>query len=185
MKNNFVTFSKMPVYSRVPTLSKRGKSNISWAKNKSGVYQIFEKSRYANDYELVYIGYSRSSLYKTILRHFQTWNDTEQVKRISYANNLIFNGYEYKVQITFIPKDNEKAYHTEMLLIDKFKPRDNKENDYYNYDGGSTIFHTCKKCYNESIKNGYSVKNGDDWGEKFSYHPTSGELLDKDGNVIF
>ncbi len=90
-----------------------GKPNIKLLNpkgNQSGVY--FVKN---NAGEIVYVGYSESNLYKTIYRHFQSWNDKTQ-RRATFPKS-------YKVRIIFTtPK---RAALLEKYLISKFKPKDN------------------------------------------------------------
>ena len=48
----------------------------SKVKDKTGVYLIKQDSK------IVYVGYSIGSLYKTIYRHFQDWNDKAQDRKV-------------------------------------------------------------------------------------------------------
>ena len=97
--------------------SKKGrKTNLSFAFGKSGVYIIKENNK------IVYIGQSGSNLYRTILRHFQCWNDRTQA-RVTYINKLSKN--KYKVRVVFVPPN--KALQLERDLIAKYKPRDNPD----------------------------------------------------------
>lgn len=79
----------------------------------AGVYLI--KSKRTG--EIIYIGYSSSQLYKTILRHFQTWNDPQQ-ERFTYSKG----NYLIRVILT-TPR---RAALLEQYLILKYLPRDNK-----------------------------------------------------------
>lgn len=79
----------------------------------TGVY--FIKSNRTG--KVIYIGYSSSNLYKTITRHFQTWNDKQQ-DRFVYSKN----GYTVRVIFTSM----NRAAILEKYLITKYKPRDNK-----------------------------------------------------------
>ena len=81
-----------------------------------GVYIIKENNK------IVYIGQSGSNLYRTILRHFQSWNDRTQA-RVTYINKLSKN--KYKVRVVFVPPN--KALQLERDLIAKYKPRDNPD----------------------------------------------------------
>lgn len=105
----------IPVYKELPTKSKNGKSNIAWSRGKKGVYIIKE------DNKIVYVGYSVSNLYKTIIRHFQEWNDSSQEGRVSYRSRL--NKHRYTVRI--IIADQSRASKLEKGLIEKYQPRDN------------------------------------------------------------
>lgn len=105
----------IPVYKELPKANKSGKTNITFSRNKSGVYIIKE------DDEIVYVGLSYSDLYNTIMRHFQTWNDP-QSKRVTYKNKL--NRHDYKVRI--ILADERRIPLLEAGLQEKYLPRDNK-----------------------------------------------------------
>ena len=90
-----------------------GKPNLkvlSASLKQSGVYFVKD-----NKDTIVYVGYSESNLYKTIYRHFQSWNDKTQ-RRATFPKS-------YKVRIIFTtPK---RAALLEKYLISKFKPKDN------------------------------------------------------------
>ena len=94
-----------------------GTTNVRYFWKKKGVYEIFENEN------LIYIGYSATNLYRTLLRHFQKWHDSDQPDRIFYTSKS--NMY---VRITTFAKStaDEKIHNLEMDLIRKFKPRDNK-----------------------------------------------------------
>lgn len=96
----------------IPVYTKNGKSNIEFSRGKAGVYMI-----YAPNGILRYIGYSGSQLEKTILRHFQSWEDNKQV-RVSYANKSL-----YSVRIVLTTPTRAAAL--ERALIVKYKPVDN------------------------------------------------------------
>lgn len=92
------------------------RSNISFAAGKCGVYQIFISGR------LRYIGYSGTQLEKTILRHFQSWDDRTQV-RVSYSKRDRANA---TVRITLC-RTPAQAQRLESALIIKYQPVDNPE----------------------------------------------------------
>ena len=96
----------------IPVYTKDGKSNIAFSRGKAGVYMI-----YAPFGQLRYIGFSGSQLEKTILRHFQSWEDNKQV-RVSYANKDL-----YSVRIVLTTPTRAAAL--ERALIVKYKPVDN------------------------------------------------------------
>jgi excinuclease UvrABC nuclease subunit len=79
----------------------------------SGVYLI--KSKRSG--KIIYIGHSSTNLYKTITRHFQTWNDKAQ-QRYVYQKS----GYQIRVIFT----TPARAALLEKYLIKKMQPRDNK-----------------------------------------------------------
>ncbi len=85
----------------------------------AGVYLIFSE----RTGKPVYIGYSERNLYKTIYRHFQSWNDSQ-------TNRKVYNKTGYKVRVIFTTPG--RAFLLEKYLIMKIKPRDNKEK-YENY----------------------------------------------------
>jgi excinuclease UvrABC nuclease subunit len=92
--------------------NKEGKANFP-ARNKSGVYLIYKGET------LTYIGHSKSDLYKTMYRHFQSWEDKTQV-RVSYKQESL-----YKVRVIYCSPTN--AMKLEKALIIKYKPKDNPE----------------------------------------------------------
>jgi excinuclease UvrABC nuclease subunit len=90
--------------------------------NKSGVYLIRENSR------LVYVGMSQTNLYRTMYRHFETWNHSGQGV-ITYAGKMKKN--DYTVRVILCTK--AQAARLEKALIKKHRPRDN-ENKYKSYE---------------------------------------------------
>jgi hypothetical protein len=114
----------LKVYESTPTGKSYGKTNMSIANGKIGLYFIKE------DGVIVYVGQSKYNLYKTALRHFQKWNDTEQKARISYKKYLDFADYE--IQFLFLSKswiDDEECKY-----IKKHDPRDNKNKCSWMFD---------------------------------------------------
>lgn len=79
--------------------------------NRAGVYLIKDRNG-----KIVYVGHSQSSVYDTMYRHFQSWNDNQ--RRVTYPKK----GYTVRV-VTTTPK---QAVKLESLLIQKHKPKDNK-----------------------------------------------------------
>jgi len=92
--------------------NKEGKANFP-ARNKSGVYLIYKGEN------LSYVGHSKTDLYKTMYRHFQSWDDKTQV-RVSYKNST-----QCKVRVIYCSPMN--AVKLEKALIIKYKPKDNPE----------------------------------------------------------
>jgi excinuclease UvrABC nuclease subunit len=88
------------------------KTNIAFTQNKSGVYLIYP----AGSQKACYIGMSGSNLYKTLLRHFQAWPDSKQI-RITYPKQ----GYNVRI-VLCTPLQAERL---ERALIVKYKPKDN------------------------------------------------------------
>ncbi len=108
-----------------------GSTNMDFCKGHAGVYIIKKKG--SND--ISYIGYSATNLYKTVLRHFQSWDDKRQV-RISYK-------YKHDYVVRIIITTPARAEKLEKALIIYYKPKDNPdklrlyaptkgENDIYN-----------------------------------------------------
>lgn len=90
------------------------------SKNQKGVY-ILKKNN-----EIVYIGYSGSNLYKTLTRHFQSWEDRKQI-RITYSKTD-----NIKARIIYTSTAAQAA-KLEKALILKYKPADNP-NKYEQYN---------------------------------------------------
>lgn len=97
----------------------KGKTNFP-ARKKSGVYMIFKNKT------LRYVGFSASDVYKSLYRHFQTWNDRTQA-RVVYKN---LEGI--KVRIIYTGK--KEAANLEKGLIIKYKPTDNPNQYWINYN---------------------------------------------------
>lgn len=89
------------------------------SRQQSGIYLI--KSNRTG--KILYIGYSEKSLYKTLYRHFQSWNDRTQ-QRFTYSPDAV------KVRLIFTTP--HRAAILEKYLITKLRPRDN-EMKYKNY----------------------------------------------------
>lgn len=87
--------------------------DIKNSKDKSGVYII----RSVKTKAVLYIGFSASNLYKTILRHFQSWDDPRQ-------RRVVYNKFGYEVKILHSSPVRASAW--EKFLILKFKPKDNE-----------------------------------------------------------
>jgi hypothetical protein len=120
-KNQDVKTGWIKVYSDPPIKGLwNGKTNLAWSTGMSGVYIIREGKR-----NIVYVGKSTTNLYRTIMRHFQEWNDRQQPGRISYQEYLGEN--EYYVQIILCSPHDINLY--EGALIAHFKTRDNKEEE--------------------------------------------------------
>jgi excinuclease UvrABC nuclease subunit len=88
-------------------------------RNVGGVYIIFKKNT------MVYCGYSKTNLYKTLYRHFQEWKTSSQVRTIYKNLNDI------TVRVIYC-KDGNQASRLEKAIIIKYKPRDNT-NKYNQY----------------------------------------------------
>lgn len=108
-----------------------------------GVYMI----RSEQNGEIVYIGHSKSSVYKTMFRHFQEWDDPSQY-RATYSP-----GGGYRVRI--IPTRKDRADKLERYLIRRIKPRDAKQK-YPDYEPAKS---TRKKIRGDLEKAGVQVKD--------------------------
>jgi len=82
--------------------------------NQKGVYILRKNGK------IVYIGYSGSNLYKTLTRHFQSWNDNNQVR-------ITFNKNERISARIIYTSTAEQAYKLEKALIKKYKPTENPQ----------------------------------------------------------
>ena len=90
-------------------------TNFRNSSKKSGVYII--KSAKTN--KILYVGYSASDLYRTMYRHFQSWNDNTQ-QRITYKNRS-----SYLVRLVFTSP--ARANKLEEGLRAKYQPQDNPQ----------------------------------------------------------
>ncbi len=95
-----------------PYKSDAKKTNFRKSVKKAGVYII--KSRSTG--KILYIGHSKSDLYTTMYRHFQSWEDVQ--KRTVYKNRNL-----YLVRVVYTSP--QKAFKLEQALIKKYKPKDN------------------------------------------------------------
>jgi excinuclease UvrABC nuclease subunit len=91
-----------------------GKKSTQRVYGKSGVYLI----RDILSKEVIYVGMSKSNLWKALYRHFQSWDDPLQ-NRVVYTDRF---GYEVKTVIL----DIDVVYDCERALIKKLTPRDNR-----------------------------------------------------------
>jgi excinuclease UvrABC nuclease subunit len=92
----------------------RRRSNISDARQRPGVYIIKELGK------IVYIGHSASDVYKTAMRHFQSWDDPTQ-DRVTYVNKQLDN---YTIRIIFTTPKQAPALEKKLIL--RHNPRDNE-----------------------------------------------------------
>lgn len=119
-------YSVTPVYSKLPTQSRRGITNISFARDVPGCYIIYE------DGTPVYAGMSKRSVYDIAMRHFQKWKDTNYPARISYRKRIIDRSHSYTIEITVTtPSEAERL---EKVIVLELQPRDNS----YKFDEYAT-----------------------------------------------
>ena len=107
--NYYKTEQAEPYYQEKNKMARSTTFNLRGA---GGVYLIFKAGK------LIYCGKSRNNLYKTMYRHFQDWENTEQT-RVVYKNLK-----DITCQVVYLRKirdidDLEKA------IILKHKPKDN------------------------------------------------------------
>ena len=102
------------VYKTLPRDGKAGKfaDELQAAKKRAGVYAIQENGR------IVYIGSSKTQLYKTITRHFHYWK--HESRQVTYDATTA----RYKVAIFYIRP--EAASFLECEYITEAEPRDNQ-----------------------------------------------------------
>ena len=93
--------------------NENGKPSLKILNKKFSTGVYFIKSKRTG--KIIYIGFSSSNLYKTIYRHFQTWNDSR--------DRIVYNKTGYQVRIIFTPP--KRAAELERYLINKMQPADN------------------------------------------------------------
>ena len=92
------------------------RTNYPKITNKYGVYFIRKKS----NLEIVYIGFSRSNLYKALYRHFQYYNDNGSnngQRRIYYDNAA-------KYEVAILISSQKHAAKLEKHYIFEYRPKD-------------------------------------------------------------
>ena len=106
-----------------------GKANFP-KQNVPGAYLIYKAGK------LRYVGMSQSNVYKTMYRHFQSWEDSRQV-RVTYKNLK-----EISCRVIYCSPTN--AAKIERALIVKYRPKDNpdKLQNYILTPGEETIVKT-------------------------------------------
>jgi hypothetical protein len=100
----------------VPPFAAAKKRSLSAYMRQAGIYLIKE-----NDI-IVYVGMSKSCVVKACYRHFERWNDSRGIPRMTYKEFL--ETYSYSVLI--IPVCAHQVEGFERALIVALKPRDNK-----------------------------------------------------------
>lgn len=183
--DKILKFKKLPIYKVLPEITgktpngefttKDGKTNLYFLNKKKGLYSVFENGK------LVYIGSSTSNLYKTIMRHFNYWQDSEQPKRISYKHRML-EGVKYEIEVAVYPESKvNDIFLMEKNLISLKKPRDNK-NDYYHWRNNKFTREEKKRVNDcvECLLQGEKIKES----QEYSFNK-NGELLDENGNVLF
>lgn len=118
----------MKVFRFVTPYLSNGKTRFPDRK-KCGVYLIRENGK------IVFVGYSENDLYRTMYRHFQTWNHTGQEVAV-YQGNFKGSGAgrsqsrykpDNKITVRVVYGTAKQARALEIWLIQKIKPRDNAD----------------------------------------------------------
>ena len=93
---------------------------------KSGVYLVRKGT------DLVYIGHSASDIYKTMYRHFQSWNDPTQLRVVFDKNNpaytvkiILTNPSEASKLEEYLILQNTPKYNT--MVLDLLSPTQKRE----------------------------------------------------------
>lgn len=127
-------------YKNIKPYNEKGKPTFK-KRNVKGVYIIRNKK------DILYIGYSGSDLYKTMYRHFQKWNDKSQI-RVEYKN---INNLKIDIILT---STKLQASRLEKALIIKYKPKDNPEQYWLNFDTDDKE----QEIYKEYLYKNWNVK---------------------------
>lgn len=99
----------------LPPYVKPGKTTFNEVRKRSGVYFI------KKDGQIVYVGYSRTQLYKTLYRHFQAWKHPFQTV-------ITYKGEDLKrFEVRVILCSPARAERLETYFIKKLKPIDNPD----------------------------------------------------------
>jgi hypothetical protein len=114
---------------------KNGRTAFPETTGKAGVYVVRDGKNVIR-----YVGYSGTNLYKTMYRHFQSWQDRSQV-RVTYPKT----GFQVKVFVC-TPK---QAAALEEVLRRKLKPRDNPQP--LPFDWKATAYHVQTEMTAEQI----------------------------------
>lgn len=115
----------MKVFKFIAPYTADGKTKFP-ERGRTGVYVIKENGK------TVYVGYSENDLYKTMYRHFQTWNHRSQ-EVVSYNAKGNDN---YTVRVIYCTP--AQAGRLEKYLIKKHKPRDNAQTYELNFEDRKT-----------------------------------------------
>ena len=102
----------MKKFKFLPPYKREGKTNFPETQRRSGVYIIKEDSR------IVYVGMSGGNLYKTLYRHFETWDHP-------YQEVTTYAGKKNKYLVRIVLCTPGQAARLERYLIKKLNPRDN------------------------------------------------------------
>jgi len=126
-------------YIKIKGVLKVNISGLNYKKPQKGVYLIRNKE----NKRIYYIGKSNSTLYKTILRHFQIWKDRTQ-ERFTYD----YSKFEVKVYYCTTEKQTNAL---EKLYINLYKPLDNLENKFKKIESEIYLNELADKAKNAPI----------------------------------
>jgi len=108
----------MKKFKFLPPYKPGNKTTFPESKNASGVYIIQKNGK------IVYIGFSKTNLYRTMYRHFQQWNHPKQ-EVVTYHKAVTNPKNTFLVRIILCtPK---QAQRLEKYLIVRYKPADNPD----------------------------------------------------------
>lgn len=118
----YLISKRFRVYAKQPGGSRKyGKvsSAVRRLKGRPGVYLVYP----VNSNNPVYVGSSTTNLYKTIIRHFQSWEG-----RVVYSKKPD----KYRLRVVLLPKNAtiDEVQAVERHLIKKHSPRDNTYQNY-------------------------------------------------------
>lgn len=102
-----------------PPYRSNGRTTFPESRRRKGVYLIK-----VND-QLRYVGHSGYDLYKTMYRHFQSWQDPRQV-RVSYQGHLKNPALRVTVRLVYTNTARQAAA-LERALILRYRPKDNPD----------------------------------------------------------
>jgi len=91
-------------------------------RNKKGVYILFANAQDEQNRKAVYVGHSKTDLYKTIIRHFQDWSAAREKKYEAFPPYL-----PYLVKIIRMDnKTDADILRAETLNIIRYDPPNNE-----------------------------------------------------------
>jgi hypothetical protein len=131
-----------------PVYKEKGKTNISFAYNKPGIYVIKKKG----SEKVEYVGYSHTNVAKTALRHFQTWNDRPYPGSGSPRHIVFKQPLNYLIKIFIFPPLTTVAAleRLEKALINLRSPAKNVE-EYSNFKPTAKDLENLKKIFDSDF----------------------------------
>lgn len=131
-----------------PVYKEKGKTNISFAYGRPGIYVIKKKGSAAVEY----VGYSHTNVAKTALRHFQTWNDRPYPGSGSPRHVIFKQPLNYLIKIFIFPPLTTAAAleRLEKALIKIREPKKNVE-EYSNFVPTKKDIENLKKIFDSDF----------------------------------